>query len=103
MSHAVTALSHFTKCYTISKVSMIRLPVSKYVFKFGTVAYSGIGAPLGTEQIMSSIPGNVRYISYPWFIEPTITWVHSGFSGYTWLDTKIVFKKVEFLQKYPSE
>ena len=27
------------------------------------------------------------------FIEPTITWVHSGFSGYIWLDTKIVFKK----------
>ena len=27
------------------------------------------------------------------FIEPTITWVPSGFSGYIWLDTKIVFKK----------
>ena len=24
-------------------------------------------------------------------IEPTITWVPSGFSGYIWLDTKIVF------------
>ena len=30
---------------------------------------------------------------YPTFIEPTITWVPSGFSGYIWLDTKIVFKK----------
>ena len=30
------------------------------------------------------------------FTEPTITWVHSGFSGYIWLDTKIVFKKVTF-------
>ena len=37
-----------------------------------------------------SIPGSV-YISYPMFIEPTITWVPSGFSGYIWLDTKIVF------------
>ena len=29
------------------------------------------------------------------FIEPTITWVPSGLSGYIWLDTKIVFKKKE--------
>ena len=28
------------------------------------------------------------------FIEPTITWVLSGFSWYIWLDTKIVLKKV---------
>ena len=27
------------------------------------------------------------------FIEPMITWVPSGFSGYIWLDTKIVLKK----------
>ena len=27
------------------------------------------------------------------FIEPTITWVPSGFSGYIWLGTKIVLKK----------
>ena len=26
------------------------------------------------------------------FIEPTITWVLSGFSGYIWLNTKIVLK-----------
>ena len=26
------------------------------------------------------------------FIEPTITWVPSGFSGYIWLDTNIVLK-----------
>ena len=26
------------------------------------------------------------------FIEPTITWVSSGFSGYIWLDTKTVLK-----------
>ena len=30
---------------------------------------------------------------YPMFIEPTITWIPSGFSGYIWLDTKIVLKK----------
>ena len=41
---------------------------------------------------MSSIPGSDGYISYPMFIEPTITWVLSGFSWYIWLDTKIVFK-----------
>ena len=23
------------------------------------------------------------------------TWVHSGFSGYIWLDTKIVFQKIK--------
>ena len=27
------------------------------------------------------------------FIEPTITWVPSRFSGYIWLNTKIVLKK----------
>ena len=27
-------------------------------------------------------------------IEPTITWVLSGFSGYIWLDTKIVLNKI---------
>ena len=42
---------------------------------------------------MSSIPGSVGYISYPMFIEPTITWLLLGFSGYIWLDTKIVLKK----------
>ena len=31
---------------------------------------------------------------YPMFMEPTITWVPSGFSGYIWLDTKIVLKKL---------
>ena len=25
------------------------------------------------------------------FIEPTITWVPSGFSGYIWLDTKLCY------------
>ena len=34
---------------------------------------------------------------YPMFIEPTITWVPSGFSGYIWLDTKIVFEKIYML------
>ena len=43
---------------------------------------------------MSSIPGSVGYI-YHMFIEPTITWVPSGFSGYIWLNTKIVFKKIK--------
>ena len=32
------------------------------------------------------------------FIEPTITWVE--FSGYIWLDTKIVFKKKYKLQSH---
>ena len=32
------------------------------------------------------------------FIEPTITWVPSGFSGYIWLDTKIVLKKKKILK-----
>ena len=30
------------------------------------------------------------------FIEPTITWVPLGFSGYIWLDTKIVYKNTGF-------
>ena len=30
------------------------------------------------------------------FIEYTITWVPPGFSGYLWLDTKIVLKNLSF-------
>ena len=48
---------------------------------------------------MSSIPGSVGYISYPMFIEPTIARVPSGFSGYIWLDTKIVLKKERRLNR----
>ena len=44
----------------------------------------------GIEQVVSSISGSVGFISYPMFIDPEIT---SGFSGYIWLDTKIVLKK----------
>ena len=52
---------------------------------------SGIDSRLGRNRLW------VRFLTvsdiYPMFIEPTITWVPSGFSGYIWLDTKIVLKK----------
>ena len=35
------------------------------------------------------------------FIEPTITWVPSGFSGYIWLDTKTVLKKKTHFPSHP--
>ena len=52
--------------------------------------------PLGTEQVVSSIPGSVGYIShvhwaYDYLGDPS--WVPSGFSGYIQLDTEIVFLK----------
>ena len=51
---------------------------------------SGIGSRLGRNRLW------VRFLAgsdiYPMFIEPTITRVPSGFSGYIWLDTKIVLK-----------
>ena len=37
------------------------------------------------------------------FIEPTITRVPSGFSGYIWLDTKIVLKKNEKMRNFMTE
>ena len=41
----------------------------------------------------------VRFLAvsdiYPRFIEHSITWVPSGFSGYIWLDTKNVLKRKE--------
>ena len=53
---------------------------------------SGIDSRLGRNWLW------VRFLAvldiYPMFIEPTITWVPSGFSGYIWLDTKIVLKKM---------
>ena len=51
---------------------------------------------------MSSIPGSVRFISYPMFIEPTITQVPWGFSGgiWIWLDTKIVLTNIVFKKIY---
>ena len=64
------------------------MSLHKYKWKF---IYEN--SALGTEQVVSSIPGSVGYISYPMFIEPTITWVPSGFSEYVWLDTKIVLKR----------
>ena len=52
---------------------------------------SGIGSGLRRNRLW------VRFLAvsdiYPMCIEPTITWVHSGFSGYIWLDTKSVFNK----------
>ena len=55
---------------------------------------SGIGFRLGRNRLW------VRFLAvsdiYPMFIEPTITWVPSGFSGYIWLDTKVVLKKKIF-------
>ena len=40
------------------------------------------------EQVVTSISGSVGYISYPMFIDPMITRVPLGFSGYIWLDNK---------------
>ena len=52
---------------------------------------SGIGSRLGRNRSW------VWFLAvsdiYPMFIERTITWVPSGFSGYIWLDTKIVLNK----------
>ena len=48
----------------------------------------------GTEQVVSSIPGSVGYISFSIFVKPMITRVSLGFFEYIWLDTKIVLKKV---------
>ena len=42
---------------------------------------------------MSSSPGSVGYISYPMFIEPTISWVPSGLSGCIWLDIKLALRE----------
>ena len=46
---------------------------------------SAIGSRLGRNRLW------VWFLAvsdiYPMFIEPTITWVPSGFSGYIWLDT----------------
>ena len=44
-------------------------------------------------NIANESEASVGYISYPIFIEPTITLVPSGFFGYIWLDTKTVLKK----------
>ena len=59
---------------------------------------SGIGSHLGRNRLW------VRFLAvsdiYPMFTEPTITWVSSGFSGYIWLDTKIVLKKGHFQNKW---
>ena len=51
---------------------------------------SGISPRLG-QKLRNRLL--VRFLAvsdiYPMFIEPTITWVPSGFSGYIWLDTKM--------------
>ena len=54
------------------------------------ISVSVVGAHLGRNRLW------VRFLAvsnvYIMFIEPTIKWVPSGFSGYIWLDIKIVLK-----------
>ena len=74
---------------------------SLYLYLCPSLWHSGIGCRLGRNRLW------FRFLAvsdiYPMFIEPTITWVSSGFSGYIWLDTKIVFKKIDFLaQRGPN-
>ena len=58
---------------------------------------SGFGSRLGQNRLW------VRFLAvsdiYPMFIEPTITWVPSVFSGYIWLDPRIVLKKKYLVSK----
>ena len=65
--------------------------ISRACYESPSLWPSGIGSRLGRNRSW------VRFLAvsdiYPMFIEPTITWVPSGFSGYIWLDTKIVFLK----------
>ena len=62
---------------------------------------SSIGSRLGRNRLW------VRFLAlsdiYPMFMEPTITWVPSGFSGYIWLDTKIVLKRCSYYWGYLSD
>ena len=61
------------------------------------------GFALKSQELCTLDPGFARFGSpnlfltvsdiYPMVIELKITWVPSGFSGYIWLDTKIVGKK----------
>ena len=57
-----------------------------------TVPHGSMLGPILFVFYTADIPRNI--ISYPMFIEPTITWASSGFSGYIWLDTKIVLKHI---------
>ena len=70
-----------------------------FVNKRRNVAYilwpSGIGAHF--EQVVSSIPGSVGYISYPMIIAYSLRlrWIPSGFSGYIYsLTQKLCLEKV---------
>ena len=47
---------------------------------------------IGTEQISSSIPGSVRYISHAHRVYDYSS--PSRFYRFIWLDTKIVLKKI---------
>ena len=75
------------KLFTFNYIILCQLPWGLWP----SLWPSGIGSGLGRNRLW------VRFLAvsdiYPMFIEPTITWVPSGFSGYIWLDTKIVLKK----------
>ena len=62
-----------------------------YIWRCPSLWPSGIGSRLGWNR--SRVQVLAVSDIYPMFIEPTITWVPSGFSLYIWLDTKIVLKK----------
>ena len=74
--------------YLITKLCFIQcswkqLSQKKLIVSEGTLRHCGLVESVRTwdEQVASSIPGSVEYISYPMFIDPTITWVPSWFSG----------------------
>ena len=70
----VTSYSHasdfMTSCYGITT----------YAYTKSMILYFELSNPKSVSDI------------YSMFIEPTITWVLLGFTGYMWLDTKIVLK-----------
>ena len=85
------------ECLPLCRYYFVHFSVKHFIFiesiKWGHCGLVG-SAPAWDRTGCEFDSWQCRIYTYPMFIEPTITWVSSGFSGYIWLDTKIVLKKI---------
>ena len=77
---------------------LLELSFSQVVGRYGICRHCGLVESVrtwdGTGCEIDSWQCRIYIYIYPMFIEPMITLVSSGFSGYIWLNTKIVLKKI---------
>ena len=89
------AVRHLHSCHLL--FPKMRGEISKAKLSFPSLWPSGIGSNSGRSRLWVRCLEVSDIHVYPMFTEITNTWIPSGFSGYIWLDTKSVLKKLPCL------